>query len=161
MGFHDQLRRSWAASNSLLCVGLDPDPTRFPNALDVGHDAVFRFCKEIVDVTADLVCAFKPQIAYFASQREEAALEDCVEPAAEGNRLSPMMGQAVAHQGMQQVDGKHRSVAATCRFRGPLLGVGEGMMNGAVALRMRSQLMAIGRMVVADDHQRFRPQLLA
>jgi orotidine-5'-phosphate decarboxylase len=75
VGFHDQLRRSWAASNSLLCVGLDPDPTRFPNALDVGHDAVFRFCKEIVDVTADLVCAFKPQIAYFASQREEAALE--------------------------------------------------------------------------------------
>jgi orotidine-5'-phosphate decarboxylase len=56
-------------------VGLDPDPARFPNALDVGHDAVFRFCKEIIDATADLVCAFKPQIAYFASQREEAALE--------------------------------------------------------------------------------------
>jgi orotidine-5'-phosphate decarboxylase len=58
-----------------LCVGLDPDPARFPNALDRGHDAVFRFCKEIVDATADLVCAVKPQIAYFASQREEAALE--------------------------------------------------------------------------------------
>jgi orotidine-5'-phosphate decarboxylase len=75
VGFHDQLRHSWAASDSLLCVGLDPDPARFPNALDRGHDAVFRFCKEIVDATADLVCAFKPQIAYFASQREEAALE--------------------------------------------------------------------------------------
>ena len=75
MGFHDQLERSWAASNSLLCVGLDPDPARFPNALDVGRDAVFRFCKEIVDATADVVCAFKPQIAYFASQREERALE--------------------------------------------------------------------------------------
>jgi orotidine-5'-phosphate decarboxylase len=59
----------------LLCVGLDPDPARFPKPLDVGHDAVFRFCKEIVDATADLVCAFKPQIAYFASQREEASLE--------------------------------------------------------------------------------------
>ena len=43
--------------------------------LDSTPDAVFRFCKEIVDATADLVCAFKPQIAYFASQREEAALE--------------------------------------------------------------------------------------
>jgi orotidine-5'-phosphate decarboxylase len=75
VGFHDQLERSWAASNSLLCVGLDPDPATFPNALDVGRDAVFRFCKEIVDATADLVCAFKPQIAYFASQREERALE--------------------------------------------------------------------------------------
>ena len=58
-----------------VCVGLDPDPSRFPRALDRGHDAVFRFCKEIVDATADLVCAFKPQIAYFASQREEQALE--------------------------------------------------------------------------------------
>jgi orotidine-5'-phosphate decarboxylase len=75
VGFHDQLSRSWTASNSLLCIGLDPDPARFPSALDTGHDAVFRFCKEIVDATADLVCAFKPQIAYFASQREEPALE--------------------------------------------------------------------------------------
>ena len=75
VGFHDQLERSWAASNSLLCVGLDPDPAQFPNALEVGHDPIFRFCKEIVDATADIVCAFKPQIAFFASQREEQALE--------------------------------------------------------------------------------------
>lgn len=75
VGFHDQLRQSWTASNSLLCVGLDPDPARFPNALDGATDAIFRFCHEIVDATADLVCAFKPQIAYFASQREEYALE--------------------------------------------------------------------------------------
>ena len=79
MGFYDQLDRAWSASRSLLCIGLDPDPTQFPAPLDRGHDAVFRFCKEIVDATADLVCAFKPQIAYFASQREEAALEQlCV-----------------------------------------------------------------------------------
>ena len=75
MGFHDQLRRSWAASNSLLCVGLDPDPARFPTVLDAAPDAIFRFCKEIIDATADLVCAFKPQIAYFSSQREEPTLE--------------------------------------------------------------------------------------
>jgi orotidine-5'-phosphate decarboxylase len=75
VGFFDQLDRSWRASNSLLCVGLDPDPAKFPAPLDGGHDAVWHFCKEIVDATADLVCAFKPQIAYFASQREEAALE--------------------------------------------------------------------------------------
>ena len=79
MGFHEQLERSWETSGSLLCVGLDPDPSNFPAPLDRGHDAVYRFCKEIVDATADLVCAFKPQIAYFASQREEAALEQlCV-----------------------------------------------------------------------------------
>lgn len=59
----------------MLCVGLDPDPARLPSPLDGAHDAIERFCKEIIDATADLVCAFKPQIAYFASQREEAALE--------------------------------------------------------------------------------------
>lgn len=79
MGFHRQLHRSWDASGSLLCVGLDPDPSRFPVALDIkadaSHDALLRFCTEIVDATADLVCAFKPQIAYFASQRAESALE--------------------------------------------------------------------------------------
>jgi orotidine-5'-phosphate decarboxylase len=75
VGFHDQLRRSWAASNSLLCVGLDPDPAVFPKVLDSAPDALFRFCKEIVDATHDVVCAFKPQFAYFASLREEATLE--------------------------------------------------------------------------------------
>ena len=55
MAFHEQLARSWTASGSLLCVGLDPDPASFPTPLDRGHDAVFRFCKEIVDATADLV----------------------------------------------------------------------------------------------------------
>lgn len=75
MGFHDQLDRAWRANNSLLCVGLDPDPTRFPRVLDGARDAVFQFCRAIVDATADTVCAFKPQIAYFASQGEEAALE--------------------------------------------------------------------------------------
>ncbi|WP_394942948.1 orotidine-5'-phosphate decarboxylase [uncultured Ilumatobacter sp.] len=75
MGFHAQLERSWAASSSMLCVGLDPDPARMPSPLDGTPDAIERFCRAIVDATADLVCAFKPQIAYFASQREEAALE--------------------------------------------------------------------------------------
>ena len=74
-GFHAQLQRSWAANSSLLCVGLDPDPGRLPSPLDGAPDAVFRFCAEIVDATADLVCAFKPQIAYFASQRAEEQLE--------------------------------------------------------------------------------------
>ncbi len=59
----------------MLCVGLDPDPARLPEPLDGTPGGVERFCREIVDATADLVCAFKPQIAYFASQREEPALE--------------------------------------------------------------------------------------
>lgn len=59
----------------MLCVGLDPDPTRMPFPLDGTHDATESFCKAIIDATADLVCAFKPQIAYFASQGAETALE--------------------------------------------------------------------------------------
>lgn len=65
--FIEQLQGAWETNNSLLCVGLDPDLTRLPTSLAGRPDAVFQFCKAIVDATADLVCAFKPQIAYFAS----------------------------------------------------------------------------------------------
>lgn len=74
-GWHARLERAWVSSDSALCVGLDPDPSRYPRPLDGGTDTTFRFCRSIVDATADLVCAFKPQIAYFAAQREESALE--------------------------------------------------------------------------------------
>ena len=74
MGMLDQLRRGWTSSGSMLCVGLDPDPRRMPAGCD-GDDATFDFCRAIVDATADLVCAFKPQFAHFAAQRAEPALE--------------------------------------------------------------------------------------
>jgi len=61
--------------DSRLCVGLDPDPVRIPRHLTDRSDAIFEFCRAIVDATADLVCAFKPQIAYFAAQRAEEQLE--------------------------------------------------------------------------------------
>jgi orotidine-5'-phosphate decarboxylase len=73
--FADRLQRAWVTSGSTLCVGLDPDPARLPTHLATEPDAVFRFCAEIVDATADLVCAFKPQIAYFAACGAEAQLE--------------------------------------------------------------------------------------
>jgi orotidine-5'-phosphate decarboxylase len=75
LSFIRQLDASWAASGSMLCVGLDPDPARMPLPLDGAHGATETFCKAIIDATADLVCAFKPQIAYFSSQGEEQALE--------------------------------------------------------------------------------------
>lgn len=59
----------------MLCVGLDPDVDRYPTTLRSSPDATEQFCKAIVDATADLVCTFKPQIAYFASRGEERALE--------------------------------------------------------------------------------------
>ncbi|MBP8310488.1 MAG: orotidine-5'-phosphate decarboxylase, partial [Burkholderiaceae bacterium] len=69
------LTSAWQRSDSLLCVGLDPDPGRIPVALRERPDAIFEFCRAIVDATADLVCAFKPQIAYFAAQAAEDQLQ--------------------------------------------------------------------------------------
>ncbi|NMG43150.1 orotidine-5'-phosphate decarboxylase [Aromatoleum toluvorans] len=79
MHFMTALRAAWQRRNSLLCVGLDPDPARFPAHLQGRPDAILEFCKGIVDATADLVCSFKPQIAYFAAQRAEDQLEALID----------------------------------------------------------------------------------
>lgn len=79
MPFSLSLSRAWARSNSLLCVGLDPDPGKMPAHLAHTPDAIYQFCRAITDATADLVCAFKPQIAYFAAQRAEDQLEALIE----------------------------------------------------------------------------------
>jgi orotidine-5'-phosphate decarboxylase len=75
MSFVELLRAAWQRHDSLLCVGLDPEPARFPAHLRSRPDAIFEFCAGIVDATADLACAFKPQIAYFAAHRAEEQLE--------------------------------------------------------------------------------------
>ena len=75
MSFMQSLAAAWKTNDSLLCVGLDPDPAKFPAHLKDKPDAIFRFCSEIADATADLACAFKPQIAYFAARRAEDQLE--------------------------------------------------------------------------------------
>ena len=75
MSFSEQLQQAWRNNDSLVCVGLDPEPSRIPHALRDSPDALFAFCSAIVDATADLVCCFKPQFAHFAAQRAEPALE--------------------------------------------------------------------------------------
>ena len=75
MNFHEKLNSAWTTSNSLLTVGLDPDPVRFPEHLQNKPDAILEFCLGIIDATAAYACAFKPQIAYFAAHRAEAQLE--------------------------------------------------------------------------------------
>lgn len=75
MPFIKKLADAWAANNSLLCIGLDPDEKKLPDDLADQPDAIFNFCKAIIDSTADLVCAYKPQIAYFAALAAEDQLE--------------------------------------------------------------------------------------
>jgi len=74
MGFMQALRQRWSDADSLVCVGLDPEPGRFPARFADDPDAVFNFCRAIVDATAPHVCSFKPQIAHFAALGAEDAL---------------------------------------------------------------------------------------
>ena len=76
--FITQLQAAWQANDSLLCVGVDPDVARLPKQLAGRSGSILEFGKAIVDATADLVCAFKPQIAYFAAARAEDQLEDLI-----------------------------------------------------------------------------------
>jgi orotidine-5'-phosphate decarboxylase len=78
MNFRAKLSAAWQRHDSLLCVGLDPDLKRLPAHLKGRPDAVLAFCKGIVDATADLACAFKPQIAYFAAACAEDQLQDLI-----------------------------------------------------------------------------------
>ena len=74
MDFSSLLQARWRSAG-LLCVGLDPDPARLPAHLAGRPDAILAFCQAVVDATADVACAFKPQIAHFASARAEDQLE--------------------------------------------------------------------------------------
>ena len=74
MSFMQALRQRWNDADSLVCVGLDPELAKFPASFHGDADAVFNFCRAIVDATASYVCSFKPQIAHFAALAAEDAL---------------------------------------------------------------------------------------
>ncbi len=88
MSFTQLLQRAQAQNQSLLCVGLDPDPAKLPAHFKGDASRIFDFCAAIVDATADLVIAFKPQIAYFAAHRAEDQLERLM---AHMKRVAPLV----------------------------------------------------------------------
>ena len=75
--FRERLEDAWARSGSLACVGLDPELERFPPALATAA-SIFRFNKAVIDATADLVCAFKPQFAHYAAYGAEEQLAQTI-----------------------------------------------------------------------------------
>ena len=91
MNFYDRLQAAWRRNASLVCVGLDPEPARMPLPLRHSPDAIFEFCRAIVDATADLVCCFKPQIAHFAAHSAEEALERLIAHIFENHRDVPVI----------------------------------------------------------------------
>ena len=79
MSFTEKLNKAWKASNSLVCVGLDPEPKKFPDQFRDAPGGIFEFNKAIVDATRDLVCAYKPQFAHYAAHGAEQQLEHTID----------------------------------------------------------------------------------
>ena len=77
--FTQQLARAWERNDSLVCVGLDPEIERFPTHIREGRSPIFQFNRSIIDATADLVCAYKPQFAHYAAYEAEDQLERTIE----------------------------------------------------------------------------------
>jgi orotidine-5'-phosphate decarboxylase len=77
--FIEQLERAWDVSGSLVCVGLDPEIERFPPQVVDQASPIFQFNKAIIDATADLVCAYKPQFAHYAAYEAEDQLERTID----------------------------------------------------------------------------------
>lgn len=73
--FKERLINSWRQSNSLVCVGLDPDVAKIPARFANSSQPIFAFNKEVIDATHDLACAYKPQIAFYSAAAAERELE--------------------------------------------------------------------------------------
>ncbi len=120
MTFISLLNDAWARSNSLLCVGLDPDLAKLPAHLKGRSDAVFEFGREIIDATAEFTCAFKPQIAYYAALRAEDQLEATIAYLKEKHPAIPVILDAkrgdigsTAEQYAREVFERYRADAVT------------------------------------------------
>ena len=79
MKFLEQLKSAWTRNDSLVCVGLDPELEKFPARLAGQASPIFQFNRAIIDATADLVCAYKPQFAHYAAYEAEDQLERTIE----------------------------------------------------------------------------------
>jgi len=77
--FTQQLEGAWKKNDSLVCVGLDPEIERFPAHIRAEASPIFQFNRSIIDATADLVCAYKPQFAHYAAYEAEDQLERTIE----------------------------------------------------------------------------------
>ncbi len=79
MNYHEKITKCREQHNSLLCVGLDPDINKLPEHLKNEKYPIFEFNRVIIDATYNLVCAYKPQVAYYAGQNAELELRMSIE----------------------------------------------------------------------------------
>ena len=78
MSFIEQLNTAWQHTESLVCVGLDPDLKKLPSAVRDSTAPIYEFNRRIIDLTAEHCCCFKPQIAYYAAYAAESQLEKTI-----------------------------------------------------------------------------------
>ncbi len=78
MSFTAKLNAAWRATNSLLCVGLDPRLDRLPAALRGERRPLFAFNRCVIEATLPYACAYKPQFAYYAAEDRLAELRDTI-----------------------------------------------------------------------------------
>jgi orotidine-5'-phosphate decarboxylase len=80
MKFKKKLLSAAVKNNSWLCVGLDPDPAKIPDEFGKGVSAMAGFCSAVIEATRDLVCAYKPNAAFFEALGPAGweALIECV-----------------------------------------------------------------------------------
>lgn len=78
-GFTQRLDEAWDRNDSLVCVGLDPEIERLPASIAAEPSPIFQFNRAIIDATADVVCAYKPQFAHYAAYEAEDQLERTID----------------------------------------------------------------------------------
>ncbi len=105
MGFIENISAAWNRNNSLLCVGLDTDLKKIPDHIRHKNNPVFEFNRIIIDSTQDLVCAYKPQIAYYSAIRAENELEMTIDYIHENYPGIPVI-----------LDAKRGDIGATARM---------------------------------------------
>ena len=105
MTFIDTIEAAWERNNSLLCVGLDSDLEKIPEHLRKKDKPLFEFNKAVIESTADLVCAFKPQIAYYSASGSERELEMTIEYIHQNHPEIPVI-----------LDAKRGDIGATARM---------------------------------------------
>ncbi len=79
MTFYAALERAWHKQDSLVCVGLDPDLDRIPEAVRHHSLPYYEFCRRIVDATAPFCAAYKPQAAHFGAFGREGELAQLIQ----------------------------------------------------------------------------------
>lgn len=71
MNFFNKISELQKARSTLLCVGLDPEIGKFPGSMGQSPSSIFPFNRAIIDATADVVCCYKPNIAFYEQYGEE------------------------------------------------------------------------------------------